>query len=425
MPSRRLLFAFAGLVVPSVALLAALAPAGCSTDNGEITYGPDYGPLPKRDGASDEAGDDPREGGTPDPDGAPSDEDGGEEGAAPCANGTIAVLAGDDSSLSGAIQDKNGAWVTSPIAGGAAKSKPALVAFGAGFLGVTHGAGDALQTTSYASGAWTGATAFGNAGVKGAPSLAVAGTKAHVVYSAGPGSNRDYAHGIHDGTSWNAATAKVGSPDFSFGTVSAGLAAVGDEVVFAENGTNHGLYVRSFEASWSASEAISGAGTVGTDFAGTPELVAVEGAFDLLLAYTDNDPSKAIAFATRDNAAPASWKNGGNVAGATTTEKFALSRVGQFTVLLTFRGEDGNGYYTQGTIGSNNVSWSAPKPIGGGAAFAVDSTPAVAKGVCGDDAVVAYASGGVVRVTRLRGTTWTSSESAGTASGRRVAIATK
>lgn len=421
MNARRLFFSSLGLAASCLVSAAALAPSGCTTDNGDNTYGPDYGPLPKRDGATD--ADEDLEGGPADPDGAPG-EAGGEEAAAPCTSGTIAVLAGNDGALTGAVQEKNGAWATAAIAGGAAKSKPALVAFGGGFLGVTHGTGDALQSTTYA-GSWSAAASFGNAGVKGAPSLAVAGTKAHVVYAAGAGANRDFAHGIHDGTSWNAATAQVGPP-LSFGTVSAGLAAVGSEVVFAENGSDQGLYVRSFETSWSSSAAVNGAGTVGSTFAGTPELITVEGTFDLVLAYTDNNPSKGIAFATRDDSAPKSWKNGGNIANASTTEKLASASVGPFTVLLTFRGEDGKGYYTQGTMGLNNdVRWSTVQPIGGGAAFAVDSTPAVAKGVCGDDAVVAYASGGVVRVTRLRGTTWTPAETVGGATGSRVAIATR
>jgi len=418
---RRVLSPFGGLLILCALGVAAPALSACATDNGDNVYGPDYGPLPKRDAAPDASG--ATDGETSDPD-AGRVVDAGEEAAAPCAGGTIAVLAGSDSSLTGAIQDRNGAWVTSAIAGGAARSKPALVTFGAGFLGVTRGANDALQWTSFGGSSWTGATAFGNASVKGAPSLAVAGTAAHVVYSAGADANRDFAHGIHDGAGWNAATAPVGPPP-SFGTLSAGLAAAGNELVFAENGSDEGLYVRSFETSWSASSPITGAGTVGSNVAGTPELVALDGSFDLLLVYTDNDPLHRLAFATRTSAPPKSWKNGGNLPGASTREKFSLARVGQSTVLLTFRGEDNNGYYVRGTIGADAVSWSSAEPVGGGAALAVDSTPAVARGVCGDDAVVAFASGGAVHVTRLRGATWTPVESVGNATGSRIAIATK
>ena len=397
--------------------LAGVAASACATDNGDNTYGPDYGPLPKSDGAAD--ADDVSEDGPTDPDDAGDEED----APAACTSGTTAVLAGNDGALTAAVQEKNGAWVTSTIAGGAAKSKPALVAFGAGFLGATHGAADALQSTTYDGAGWSGASAFGNAGVKGAPTLAVAGTKAHVVYSAGTGANRDFAHGVHDGTSWNAATAQVGPPP-SFGTVSAGLAAAGSEVVMAENGSDNGLYVRSFDGSWSASSGIVGAGTLGSTIPATPEIVAVDGAFDLLLVYVEKDTYR-IASATRDAASKA-WVDRDPIQDAATTEeKLSLARISPSTVLLTFRGQDDNGYYAQATIGAGTVTWSAPQPIGGAGPFAVDSTPAVAKGVCGDDAVVAYATGGVVRVTRLRAGTWTSPEAVGTASGTRVAIATK
>ena len=329
---------------------------------------------------------------------------------------------GNDTTLSGAVQEKGGAWASATITNGAAKSKPAIVAFGTGFLGVTHGTGDALQSFGFST-AWSGATTFGTAGVKGAPSLAVAGTNAHVVYAAGAGANRDFAHGIHDGAGWNAATAAVGPP-LSFGTVSAGLAAASaTEVVFAENGSDEGLYVRKFDGAWSAAAAVAGAGTVGSTIPGTPELVPIEGKFDLLLVYVEKT-TRRVSFATRD-AISKVWVDGDNIQmTATTNEKLSVARVGQSTVLVTFRGQDNKGYYAQGTIGANAVSWSGAQPVGGGAALDVDSTPASAKGVCGDDAIVAYASGGAVKVTRLRGTSWTPELAVGI-SGTRVAIATK
>jgi hypothetical protein len=395
---------------------------GCSTDNASALHGPHIGDLPRRDA-------DTIDGKVVLPDGAIVDpeSDAGEEGeaAVPCTKGTVAVLAGNDASLSGAIQEKNGAWVAATIAGGAARSRPALVAFGSGFLGVTHGPGEVLQSTTYAGASWSAATALGRSGVKGAPSLAVAGSKAHVVYAAGEGTERFFFHDVHDGAVWEQPTKPVkGSDAQSFGTVSAGLAASGNEVVFAENGTNNGLYVRTFGTAWSEASAVLGAGTIGGETSATPEMVAVEGELDVVLVYSEKT-TRRLSFATR-GAASNTWTNGGNVQlHATTDERPALARIDSTTLLLAFRGQDGNAYYARGTIGGQNVSWTAASPIGGGAAFSVDSAPVVARGVCGDDAIFAHASGGTVRVTRLRGTTWTDPETIPGLSGSRVAIATR
>lgn len=411
-------------LVPALATLLA-----CATDNGSNIFGPAFGPNDKDASASSSSSSSSGGGGDPDggsPDGGGGNDAGG-DASAPCTSGTVAVLAGNDSALSGAVQDKGGAWSGAAIAGGVAFSKPALVAFGQGFLGVTHGTGGALQSTAFTN-AWSAATAFGNGGVKGPPALAVAGASAHVVYSAGPSSNRDFFHGIHDGNAWNAATATVGiSPDQSFGTVGAGLAGVGNTVVFVENGSNHKLYTRTYDGGWPAGAAteIAGASTVGTDLPTPPVVVGAEGKNDLVAVYVQYD-TRRLSYATRD-ATSKTWSNGGVIHNdATTAEPFSVARIGQSTFLVTFKGQDGNGYYLQGTVnGAGAFTWNAAQPIGGGATVAVDSAPAVAKGVCGDDAIAVFASSGAVKATRLRGTTWTSPEFVTGASGTRVAVATK
>jgi len=419
------------LAIGLTSSISILVVVACSTDNGDNSHGPDVA-FPRKDATVLDGKVVLPDGNIVDP---PGEEDGGEDGSssggeetgAPCNSGSIAVLAGSDTALGGSFQDKNGPWATSVIANGAAKSKPSVVAFGAGFLGVTHGAGDALQSTTLTGATWSAATSFGNAGVKGSPTLALVGTQAHVVYAAGAGANRDFAHAIHDGVSFNAGTAAVGSSGspLSFGTVSAGLAGAGADAVFAENGSDEGLYVRSFTGgAWAGAAPVTGAGTVGSSIPATPELVAVEGKWDLLLVYVEKT-TRFISFAMRD-ATTKVWADGDSVGNAVTTnEKLSLSRVGQFTVIVTFRGQDGKGYYTQGTIGPSQISWSAAAAIGGTTALAVDSAPAAARGVCGDDAVAAFASGGSVSITRLRGTSWTTPQAVTNLAGNRVAIATK
>src|SRR5690349_20118920 len=124
-------------VVPSVVLVVA-----CATDNGSDVHGPTYGQLPPREGGADG---EVLEDGAVVTD-APAGDAPGDVVSPTCNEGTAVVLAGNDSSLSGAVQSKGGAWTGAAIGGGAAQSKPAILAFGTGFLGVTHGPGDVLQS---------------------------------------------------------------------------------------------------------------------------------------------------------------------------------------------------------------------------------------------------------------------------------------
>ena len=409
-------------LVPSAAALLA-----CATDNGSNVFGPTYGPNEQDGSASSSSSSSSSSGGTGDPDGgSPVDGGGDGDAAAPCASGTVAVLAGNDTTLSGAVQDRGGAWTGAAIAGSSALSRPALVAFGQGFLGVTRGTGG-LQSVTYET-SWSAASTIGRSGVKGSPALAVAGTSAHVVYAAGPGGNRDFFHGVHDGNAWNAADETVGiSPNQSFGTIGAGLAGAGNTAVFVENGSDEKLYTRTWDGAWPAGTAteIAGAATVGTAFPTPPVVVATEGKNDLVAFYVQKEFIR-LSYATRD-AATKAWTDHGVIHMlATTTEPFSAARIGQSTYLVTFRGQDGNGYYAQGTVDAAGAfTWAAAQSIGGGANVIVDSAPAVARGVCGDDAIVVFPTSGSVKATRLRGTTWTAPAFVTGASGTRVAVATR
>jgi hypothetical protein len=419
----------------SVAFLpvAFVLHAACGTDNGETVFGPTFGPNDKEAGASSSSGNASSSGSSGgDPDGSSTEDGGGNDGGGgndattTCTSGLVAVLAGGDTSLSGAVQSKGGAWTGGAIAGGSALSKPALVPFGQGFLGATHGSGNVLQSTLYTT-TWNAASTIGNTGVKGPPTLAVAGTSAHVVYSAGPGPNRDFAHGIHDGNAWNAADAIVGTSagEKSFGTLGAGLHGDGTAVVFMENGGDNKLYTRAFTTAWSSPTVVTNAASVGNSIPAFPVITTAEGKWDLVAVYAQ-ETTRRLSYASRDAMGKA-WVNGGVVHDfATTNEPFSFARVGTSVFLVAFRGQDGNGYYARGTVdGAGAFTWVAAQPIGGGGNVAVDSAPAVARGVCGDDAIVVYASAGQVKATRLRGTTWTTAETVTGTSGARVAVATK
>lgn len=403
----------------ALVILPAAALVACGTDNGPNVFGPTVDdPFPAKDASGGSSSGGGGDAGGDDDGGA---KDAGADAPAACTSGTIAVLAGDDAALSGAVKIGDGAWAGAAIPGGAAMSRPALVAFGQGFLGVTRGSGAELQSTAYKT-SWSVPAPFGVANVKGPPALAVAGAAAHVVYSAGPGANTDFWSGVHDGNAWNLATTAVGD---SFGTVGAGLGGAGTTAVFVENGLDKKLYTRTFDGAWSGSSAIAGAATEGDLVETPPVVVSGSSPIDLVAVYVKMK-TRQLSYATRD-ATSKTWTDRGVLHDlATTAEPFSAARVGQSTFVVTFRGQDANGYYAQGTMtASGAIAWAAAQPVGGAGNVAVDSAPSVAKGVCGDDAIVVYAASGAVKGTRLRGTSWTAPEAVTGASGARVAVATK
>lgn len=179
---------------------------------------------------------------------------------------------------------------------------------------------------------------------------------------------------------------------------------------------------------YKGSDGVDGVDGAGAAELAGPALTSVTGKFDVVLAYADKNGPNKVRWVARDATtklftAPADV-NTSNTTYASTLEPIAMASVSTFTVILTFRGTDGKGYYVSGTLGATSITWSSPAPLVAGG-VAVDSTPRPAKGVCGDDAVIAFASGGQVKVVRLRGSTLTAPELVSGASGSRVAIATR
>lgn len=414
----------AGVVFPAVLL------AACATDNGDAVHGPQFGPPPERSDGSSE-GSATREGGELSADGSA---DGGADAdgtAIPtCTNGGIvAVLAGTDSTLSGAIQVNAGAWAGAAITGGGAKSAPSLVAFGTGFVGLTRGPSDALQSVSYTA-SWSGVTAVGARTTFGTPALTVLGANAHAVYLAGLGADVNKFFRIENtGASWSASSDPVKGPQVAdpqaYGPTAGTVAAAGADLVFAQDGSDQGLYVQTRAANaWSSpATAIAGAGTFATG--APPVLVSVPGTFDAVLLYADNTVNHVIGFATR-NATTKAWGSAAiTQATAQTSEAMSAALVSPTSVLIMFRGNDGKPYKMTGTLGVASVTWSVPALLLADGSATVDSTPAVARGVCGDDAVAVFSSGGQVKATQLRGGAWSVPGPVTGASGTRVSVATR
>ena len=395
--------------------------AACSSD-GNSSFGPNFGDLPPHDGAAD----------------APADgdivdlTDGSTDGPKPgCTTGAVAVLAGQNDKVTGAV-DRGRGFAVALITGATAVSFPALAAVGDGFLAVTRGASNALQWSQYTT-AWSKPATLG-AGIQGAPTLSADATGVHLVY---PSVNQlRFQHNVFDGTSWGNDEAVVGptAATYSFGTDSAGIAVTGQDLAWAENGSNYGLYTRSRGAAWTDATAANGAGTNAYEngTTATPQLVAIEGTYDAVAIFVGHDRTQAnhVGYLIRKTA-DKTWSFGGLLDPTLTTfQRLNIGRTRGGDVIVTMRASAGSitaagtGYYFRGTVSNTGVTFGAAMPIGGDAAIAVDSAPSVAKGVCGDDAIIAFSSLGVVEITRLRGDAWTAPAAVGGAVGYQVSVAT-
>lgn len=405
---------------PSV--LVGLFVVACATDNGDPVHGPQFGPTPERpDGAADGPITQEEGGPQPETDAGPDATADGPQPA--CTSGTIAVLAGSDTALSGAVQIKGGPWTGATIAGGAAKSRPALAAFGAGFVGLTRGAADAVQSVTYGT-SFGAAAPVGALTTIGAPAMTVVGTSAEAVYLSGAPDPNKFFRVQNNGTSWSNGGDPVMAPGEpqSFGPSAGTVAAAGTDVVFAQAGGNQGLYTQTWNGTtWSVAVPVLGAGTFNT---APPAMVGVDGTYDAVLLYADNTANHVIGYTAR-TAATKAWTTAQVTQGtAQTAEQMSIARISQSVLLVTFRGNNQRPYFMTGTLGAASITWSVPAALLPDAGT-VDAAPSVAKGVCGDDAIAVFSSGGQVRASRYRAATWSAPETVTGASGSRVSVATR
>lgn len=395
-----------------------LALAACS-DDGDTSFGPNV-ELPIYDSGTDVV-----DGGV--------DEltDGSTDGPKPgCTTGTVAILSGQGGLLNASV-DRGRGFAVANITGTAADSTPGLLAYGDGFVGVMR-AGPNLMYTAY-KGSWSAPSILANLNNdKGAPTLTTNGTLAYVVYPSG--NDRHFYKAEYNGNGWGAGVSvETGPTAYSFGTDAAGFAWTGQDFAWMENGTDRGLYSRAFVTGWTAGTAVVGAGTNGTENGAVPQVIGIEGAtYDAVGFFVGgaNEQVNRLGWARRRKA-DKTWSVDTASRGVldttrTTTERMNVARTAGGDVIVTYRATDGNGYYVRGALNdANGVTWSAPASLGGEAALKVDSPPAIAKGVCGSDALAVFASDGKVQITRLKDDAWSAAEQITGAGGSLVAIATR
>jgi hypothetical protein len=346
--------------------------------------------------------------------------------ASTCAS-QIAVLAGSETGLSGAVRAASG-WSTQALTGESATSGPAVVSTGTGFAAVFRASGDALKSTQVTGTTWSAPARIATASTRSTPSLALAGTTLHVAYQ---DLSFQFVHSANSGAAWATPDA-VGSPQ-SFGPEAPSAVAVGTSVVLAFGGSAEGpLYTQVLTGTtWEGAAQVSGTsvcatagGGATTRCGGAPGFLATGGATADVLAIHIDKSTRQLTASTRNATTKAFTAHGAIGAGVTSDDEVFLAKAGASRAVLAFRGQDGKGYAALADLSASPPTWSAPVALSSGGILGV---PRVATGVCGDDAEAVFVtSAGAVRLVHLKGTTWGSEEAVGTIAGAKVAaVATR
>ena len=386
-------------------------------DSGPQTFGPvvDGG----SDGGMDASADAPSEA---------SPQDGGADAAdasdAGSCTSTLAVLGGNATSLFGA----SGA----PGSGLSAASLPgdlldcgttygcanplAVVRLGSGLLAAFAASNGALESTLYTS-SWADPAAIASATTIDGPSLAPIGAVGHLLYQ---DANYKYFHAQYTGLAWDGANDPVGGsgPSQSFGARAPAGAAAGTDLVAVQAGSDSYLYDQAWTGSWAAAHQQGGAAVQNTI---PPVVVSLSGgASDLLAAYLRVSDYKLMAVARTGGTWGTPMLLDTN---AFSNDPIALGALPGGKALLVFRGTDDKPYFS---TWDGATTWSAPAAVVANANPAIGSVPSIAPGVCGADAIVAWAeSGGGVRYASYAGGSFGAPQSvAGTSGAKFVAIGT-
>lgn len=340
--------------------------------------------------------------------------------------GSLAVLAGDDTSLKAALKTR-GAWATQTLTGESAISGPSLVAFGTGFQGAFRASGDALKLVTATTGTFGVPARLGTSSTRGTPALATNGTAMHLLFQ---DTTFLHMHSTWTGTTFDT-PADLGAT--SFGAEPLAGVVVGNELVAAFGATAEGpltTQVRTGTA-WSTATAVTGTNVCATAggggvsrCGGAPGLLATGGATVDVLAVHVDKATRLLSSSTRSATTKLFTSHGAILAGTTSDEEVFLAKVGATRAVLAFRGQNGLGYASLADLSVTPPTFSTPVALSTGA---LASVPRVATGICGDDAAAVFVTAaGAVRLVRLRGTTWGGEEAVGTVGvAKYAAIATR
>jgi hypothetical protein len=404
------------LTIGQFGLFPALALVLAACDSSPQTYGPVY----------DAKADSPPSG-----DGGPSDGGGdgtvpkdGSDDAGTCPSIT-GVIAGSTAGLFGAARTGGGAFMVQTLSG-TLSDRPAIVPLGTGFIAALRTSTDAVQGTAF-SASWVDPVAIGAAVTRDAPVLAAIGAAAHLAYQ-NKGGNADYKyfHGQFSGSAWDGANDPVGGMvNQSFGPRAPSAAGAGGKLVLVQAGDDSLLYDQTWSGTWAAASQHASAAIQKTI---PPTITALDGGNeDLLVVYARNADYKIMSTA-RSNAVwstPLLVDTNAFLSGST-NEPVALAPIGAGKAVMVYRGTDSKPYFSVYDPSKMPV-WTAPAPVVGGTNPMVESLPSVAPGVCGADAIVAYAEvGGGVKVASMSGGAFGAPDAVPQTNGAKfVAVATR
>ena len=351
----------------------------------------------------------------PDPDGgfteidaSTSDPDAGDAGAPndTACIGKLFLLGGNAGGLYAASYKGSGKFTVVSKSGSGASllGAPAIVPLASGgFSAVYRDATSALYATTFA-GTFGTPVRIGVVTASDAPSLAAAGASLHMLYRGGDGL---HYHATFANGAWDDATAAVTSSSVhSFGPSSpAAVVPAGDVLTIAYAGADQMLYRQTFATTWTAAVAQAGA-TISTV---RPQLIALEGgASDLLVVYASAVDFKLHSVA-RD-AGTKSWSAPLLIdANAYTADPVSLAPMKGGRAMLIYRGGNSKPYYSvYDPVANAAAPWSVLAELVTAANPTVVSSPGVAMGACGEDAVAVFAQdNGAVAVQRFIAGTWT------------------
>jgi hypothetical protein len=340
--------------------------------------------------------------------GRPSVGGAGGSGGAPVAGGRVVMLGvGTGEVLAGAFDGT--AWSTSTLSG-SSTDRPALVMRGPNdAVGMFRNSGN-LSFTGFDGSSWA-ATANVGASIttRATPAMAANAATAFAVFH-----GDDFMHYFAAYTaSFNPSNEPVGSPQ-SFGPSSASVTLDGSDVLALYAGSNGDLYdQRRSGGAWQPASAHA----LGDVVALTPAVVALESGA-ILVVYV-NKTTSTLTFSVRDTNV---WSAPIAIAGALSNDPVAVASLPGDQAMAAFRGTNGQVYAM--TFDLAGPAFSAPTAIASPNPT-TPSTPAVAAGIDGSVAELAFVDGasGAVHHVRWSGTTWSSAIPVGGAGLFGVAIA--
>ena len=343
---------------------------------------------------------------------------------APSCNATTVLLAGNASLLWGGSAMGGNAITVATVAGSAG-DRIAIAPNGTGFVATLRsGSGCSgnscpLIATVF-NGSWADTAAIPNAMTIDAPALATLGSVSHVLYQ---DAAFKYEHRKYVASAWDSSDDPVGGAgsNQSFGAKAPSVAGAGADLVALQAGSDNLIYDQTWaNASWAKAHQQA---NMAAENGIMPTIITLSGS-DLLAVYMRKSDFKIMSTVRTGG----TWDTNPTLldANAFTNDAVAVASIGQGRALLVFRGSNDKVPYFSVYDPKKIPVWTTPSPVLAGKPT-IASTPSVYAGVCGDEALVAYAklSGGVELVHFAAGTFTGPVAVSGTAGATYAAVATK